>query len=100
MVMPFQAQLPDMPDGCKYHAAWWGSLYKIRLSIPACRIDLVGVMIGAIALAMRKRVGVRRQSIAAQNSQRREDVLEIVEMPAECAREAADDGAAQSDEAK
>jgi hypothetical protein len=42
---------------------------------------------------------VRRQSIAAQNSRRREDVLEIVKMPAGT-RQTADDDAAHSDETK
>ena len=42
---------------------------------------LLVAMIGAISLTMRKRVGVRRQSIAAQNSRRREDAVEIVKIP-------------------
>ena len=43
---------------------------------------LLVAMIGAISLTMRKRVGVRRQSIADQNSRRREDVMEVVKIPA------------------
>jgi hypothetical protein len=46
---------------------------------------------------MRKRAGVRRQSIATQNSRRREDVLEIVKLPSARTRDAGEqrtDGAA------
>ena len=39
---------------------------------------LLVAMIGAISLTMRKRVGVRRQSIADQINRRPEDVMEIV----------------------
>ena len=42
---------------------------------------LLVAMIGAISLTMRKRVGVRRQSIADQNSRRREDVMQVVKIP-------------------
>ena len=38
-------------------------------------------MIGAISLTMRKRVGVRRQSISDQINRRPEDVLEVVTIP-------------------
>ena len=38
-------------------------------------------MIGAISLTARKRVGVRRQSIADQINRRPEDVMEIVAIP-------------------
>ena len=39
---------------------------------------LLVAMIGAISLTMRKRVGVRRQSIADQINRRPEDVMEVV----------------------
>ena len=42
---------------------------------------LLVAMIGAISLTMRKRVGVRRQSIADQINRRPEDVMEIVAIP-------------------
>ncbi len=42
---------------------------------------LLVAMIGAISLTMRKRVGVRRQSIADQINRRPEDVMEIVTIP-------------------
>ena len=42
---------------------------------------LLVAMIGAISLTMRKRVGVRRKSIADQINRRPEDVLEVVTIP-------------------
>ena len=42
---------------------------------------LLVAMIGAISLTMRKRVGVRRQSISEQINRRPEDVLQIVKIP-------------------
>ena len=93
------AQLPDMPDVANT-TRLGGVLYtKYAYLFQLAGLILLVAMIGAIALTMRKRVGVRRQSIAAQNSRRREDALEIVKMPAGT-RQVADDGAAQSDETK
>src|SRR5262249_16521739 len=42
---------------------------------------LLVAMIGAIVLTLRQRVGVRRQSIAAQVSRRRADTLEVKDVP-------------------
>jgi len=42
---------------------------------------LLVAMIGAISLTMRRRSGVRRQVIADQNIRRREDSVEIVDVP-------------------
>ena len=93
------AQLPDMPDVANT-TRLGGVLYtKYAYLFQLAGLILLVAMIGAIALTMRKRVGVRRQSIAAQNSRRREDVLEIVKMPAGT-RQVAGDCAAQSDETK
>ena len=93
------AQLPDMPDVANT-TRLGGVLYtKYAYLFQLAGLILLVAMIGAIALTMRKRVGVRRQSIAAQNSRRREDVLEIVKMPAGT-RQAVDNGAARSDETK
>ncbi len=39
---------------------------------------LLAAMIGAITLTMRRRVGVKRQSIAAQNARRRDESIAIV----------------------
>ncbi|MBL6595648.1 MAG: NADH-quinone oxidoreductase subunit J [Candidatus Puniceispirillum sp.] len=59
-----------------------GVLYtKYAFLFQIAGLILLVAMIGAISLTMRKRVGVRRQSIADQNNRRREDVMEIVKMP-------------------
>jgi len=42
---------------------------------------LLVAMIGAIVLTLRQRVGVRRQSIAAQVNRRRADTLEVKDVP-------------------
>jgi len=42
---------------------------------------LLVAMIGAIVLTLRQRVGVRRQSIAAQVTRRRADTLEVKDVP-------------------
>ena len=42
---------------------------------------LLVAMIGAISLTMRKREGVRRQSVAAQNLRSREDTVEVISLP-------------------
>ena len=42
---------------------------------------LLVAMIGAISLTMRRRTGVRRQVISEQNMRRREDSVEIVDVP-------------------
>ena len=73
-----------------------GVLYtKYAFLFQISGLILLVAMIGAISLTMRKRVGVRRQSIADQNSRRREDVMEIVKMPSGKTK-AKDDAAAGS----
>ena len=42
---------------------------------------LLVAMIGAISLTMRRRVGVRRQVIAQQNARRRDESVEVVDVP-------------------
>ena len=44
-------------------------------------LTLLVAMIGAISLTMRKREGVRRQSIAAQNLRSRAETVEVVSVP-------------------
>ena len=68
---------------------------KYALLFQISGLILLVAMIGAISLTMRKRVGVRRQSIADQNSRRREDVMEIVKMQS-VKTKAKDDAAAGS----
>ena len=56
-----------------------GVLYtKYAFLFQIAGLILLVAMIGAISLTMRKRVGVRRQSIADQINRRPEDVLEVV----------------------
>ena len=56
-----------------------GVLYtKYAFLFQIAGLILLVAMIGAISLTMRKRVGVRRQSIADQINRRAEDVLEVV----------------------
>ena len=56
-----------------------GVLYtKYAFLFQIAGLILLVAMIGAISLTMRKRVGVRRQSIADQINRRPEDVMEIV----------------------
>ena len=42
---------------------------------------LLVAMIGAISLTMRRRVGVRRQVIAEQNMRRRDETVEVIDVP-------------------
>ena len=59
-----------------------GVLYtKYAFLFQIAGLILMVAMIGAISLTMRKRVGVRRQSIADQINRRPEDVLEVVTIP-------------------
>ena len=59
-----------------------GVLYtKYAFLFQIAGLILLVAMIGAISLTMRKRVGVRRQSIADQINRRAEDVLEVVTIP-------------------
>ena len=59
-----------------------GVLYtKYAFLFQIAGLILLVAMIGAISLTMRKRVGVRRQSIADQINRRPEDVMEIVTIP-------------------
>ena len=56
-----------------------GVLYtKYAFLFQIAGLILLVAMIGAISLTMRKRVGVRRQSIADQINRRPEDVMEVV----------------------
>ena len=59
-----------------------GVLYtKYAFLFQIAGLILLVAMIGAISLTMRKRIGVRRQSIADQINRRPEDVMEIVAIP-------------------
>ena len=59
-----------------------GVLYtKYAFLFQIAGLILLVAMIGAISLTMRKRVGVRRQSVEDQINRRPEDVLEVVTIP-------------------
>ena len=59
-----------------------GVLYtKYAFLFQIAGLILLVAMIGAISLTMRKRVGVRRQSITDQINRRPEDVMEVVTIP-------------------
>ena len=59
-----------------------GVLYtKYAFLFQIAGLILLVAMIGAISLTMRKRVGVRRQSISDQINRRQEDAMEIVKIP-------------------
>jgi NADH-quinone oxidoreductase subunit J len=82
--------LPEAPD-ISNTTRLGGVLYtKYAYLFQLAGLILLVAMIGAIALTMRKRTGVRRQQIASQNSRRVEDVLEVVDIPSGNARAAAD----------
>jgi NADH-quinone oxidoreductase subunit J len=84
------ATLPEAPD-ISNTTRLGGVLYtKYAYLFQLAGLILLVAMIGAIALTMRKRTGVRRQQIASQNSRRVEDVLEVVDIPSGNARAAAD----------
>ncbi len=84
------ATLPEAPD-ISNTTRLGGVLYtKYAYLFQLAGLILLVAMIGAIALTMRKRIGVRRQQIASQNSRRVEDVLEVVDIPSGNARAAAD----------
>jgi NADH-quinone oxidoreductase subunit J len=84
------ATLPEAPD-ISNTTRLGGVLYtKYAYLFQLAGLILLVAMIGAIALTMRKRTGVRRQQIASQNSRRVDDVLEVVDIPSGNARAAAD----------
>ena len=59
-----------------------GVLYtKYAFLFQIAGLILLVAMIGAISLTIRRRVGVRRQSVADQNSRKRDDVIEVVKIP-------------------
>ena len=59
-----------------------GVLYtKYAFLFQIAGLILLVAMIGAISLTMRESAMACRQSIADQNSRRREDVMEVVKMP-------------------
>jgi len=70
------------PDSITNTVAIGNVLYtKYLYLFQIAGLILLVAMIGAISLTMRRRPGVRRQNIAKQNMRRREDSVELVDVP-------------------
>ena len=75
------ATLPAAPEVSNTRALGNVLYTKYMYLFQIAGLILLVAMIGAISLTMRKRAGVRRQVIADQNMRRREDSVEVVEVP-------------------
>ena len=75
------ATLPAAPEISNTRALGNVLYTKYIYLFQVAGLILLVAMIGAISLTMRKRAGVRRQVIADQNMRRREDSVEIVDVP-------------------
>ena len=75
------ALLPAMPEISNTRALGNVLYTKYMYLFQVAGLILLVAMIGAISLTMRKRAGVRRQVIAEQNMRRREDSVEVVDVP-------------------
>jgi len=75
------ATLPAMPEISNTRALGNVLYTKYLYLFQIAGLILLVAMIGAISLTMRRRAGVRRQVIAEQNSRRREDSVEVIDVP-------------------
>jgi len=75
------ATLPAAPEISNTRALGNVLYTKYMYLFQVAGLILLVAMIGAISLTMRKRAGVRRQVVADQNMRRREDSVEVVEVP-------------------
>ncbi len=75
------ATLPAMPEISNTRALGNVLYTKYLYLFQIAGLILLVAMIGAISLTMRRRSGVRRQVIAEQNSRRREDSVEVIDVP-------------------
>jgi NADH-quinone oxidoreductase subunit J len=77
------ASLPIPPPEAVHNTAALGNvLYTDYVYLfQAAGLVLLVAMIGAIVLTLRQREGVRRQSIAGQVSRKREEAIELKDMP-------------------
>ena len=75
------ATLPAAPEISNTRALGNVLYTKYMYLFQVAGLILLVAMIGAISLTMRKRAGVRRQVVADQNMRRREDSVEIVDVP-------------------
>ena len=75
------ATLPKAMDTSNTRALGNVIYTKYMYLFQVAGLILLVAMIGAISLTMRKREGVRRQSITAQNLRSREETVEVVSVP-------------------
>ncbi len=75
------ATLPEAMDISNTRALGNVIYTKYMYLFQVAGIILLVAMIGAISLTMRKREGVRRQSVAAQNLRSRAETVEVVSVP-------------------
>ena len=73
--------LPAAPDISNTRALGNVLYTKYMYLFQVAGLILLVAMIGAISLTMRRRVGVRRQVIAQQNARRRDESVEVVDVP-------------------
>ena len=75
------ATLPAMPEISNTRALGNELYTKYLYLFQIAGLILLVAMIGAISLTMRRRSGVRRQAISVQNMRRREDSVEVIDVP-------------------
>ena len=75
------ATLPAMPEISNTRALGNELYTKYLYLFQIAGLILLVAMIGAISLTMRRRSGVRRQVISEQNMRRREDSIEVIDVP-------------------
>ena len=75
------ATLPAMPEISNTRALGNELYTKYLYLFQIAGLILLVAMIGAISLTMRSRSGVRRQVISEQNMRRREDSVEVIDVP-------------------
>ena len=75
------ATLPEAMDISNTRALGNVIYTKYMYLFQVAGLILLVAMIGAISLTMRKREGVRRQSVAAQNLRSRAETVEVVSVP-------------------
>ena len=75
------ATLPEAMDISNTRALGNVFYTKYMYLFQVAGLILLVAMIGAISLTMRKREGVRRQSVAAQNLRSRAETVEVVSVP-------------------
>ncbi len=72
------APIPPVEETPNTYALGQVLYTRYALAFQAAGLVLLIAMIGAIVLTLRSRPGVKRQSVEAQNTRRREDVVDVV----------------------